>query len=326
MAYERFANGGLSSLAAGIDNAVTSLTVASAVGFPTGGNFRIIIDSEIMLVTNVQGQTFTVTRGAEGTTAASHLAAAAVFHVLTAGSLAQRDSDQFATGAIANCDAAGQAGRLYMPTEGLLNQDNGTAWDMLPFHRFTPPAVANFTWVNQGTSTVTDNSKGMMVLKPCSVASGDNLCLLVQAAPAPPYEFTVAMLVQNPLYAGSYQIGQFGICWRESGSGKLLTFGWGTNNYPLTFSYAQWTNPTTLSASQFTVQAPLHHLFWIRFADDGVNRTVKVSGDGVSFEQVCAPQGRTVFCTADQIGVFANSWKTANGIPRIVSFLHWRQT
>ena len=66
MAYERFANGGLSSLAVGIDNAVTSLAVASAVGFPTGGNFRIIIDSEIMLVTNVQGQTFTVTRGAEG--------------------------------------------------------------------------------------------------------------------------------------------------------------------------------------------------------------------------------------------------------------------
>ena len=140
MAYERFANGGLSSLAAGIDNAVTSLTVASAVGFPTGGNFRIIIDSEIMLVTAVQGKTFTVTRAQRGLRRPA-TAAAAVFHVLTAGSLAQRDSDQFATGAIANCDAAGQAGRLYMPTEGLLNQDNGSAWDMLPFHRFTPPAA-----------------------------------------------------------------------------------------------------------------------------------------------------------------------------------------
>jgi len=325
MAYERFANGGLSSLSAGIDNATTSLTVASAVGFPTGGNFRIVIDSEIMLVTSVQGQTFTVTRGAEGTTAASHLAAAAVFHVLTAGSLAQRDSDQFATGAIANCDAAGQAGRLYMPTEGLVSQDNGSFWDMMPYHRFTPPVSTNFTWVNQGTSTVAD-TKGMMVLSPCSVASGDSLRVLVQTAPAPPYEFTVAMLVQNPLYAGSWQIGQFGICWRESASGKLLTFGWGSNNYPLNFSYAQWTNPTTLSASQFTVQAPLHHLFWIRFSDDGTNRTVKVSGDGANFEQVCAPQSRTLFCTADQIGVFANSWKTSNGIARIVSFIQWRQT
>jgi hypothetical protein len=325
MAYERFANGGLSSLAAGIDNAVTSLTVASAVGFPTGGNFRIIIDSEIMLVTNVQGKTFTVTRAQEGTSAASHLAAAAVFHTLTAGSLAQRDIEQFATGAIANCDAAGQAGRLYMPTEGLLNQDNGLAWDMMPFHRFTPPVSTDYTWVNQGSSTVAD-TKGIMVLRPVDVASGDNLRVLVKAAPTPPYEFTVAMLAQNPLYHGAYQIGQFGICWRESGSGKLLTFGWGTSNYPLSFSYAQWTNPTTLSGSQFTVEAPLHYPFWIRFADDGVNRTVKVSADGVSFEPVCASQGRTVFLTADQIGVFANSWKTANGVPRIISFLHWRQS
>ena len=53
MAYERFANGGLSSLAAGINNAVTSLTVKSAVGFPTGGNFRIIIDNEIMSLRDV---------------------------------------------------------------------------------------------------------------------------------------------------------------------------------------------------------------------------------------------------------------------------------
>ena len=94
----------------------------SAVGFPTGGNFRIIVDSEIMLVTDVQGKTFTVTRAQEGTSAASHDADAAVFHVLTAGALAQRDIEQFATGAIADRDAAGQAGRLYLPTEGFLGR------------------------------------------------------------------------------------------------------------------------------------------------------------------------------------------------------------
>jgi hypothetical protein len=34
--------------------------VKSAVGFPTVGNFRIIIGTEIMLVTAVQGKAFTV--------------------------------------------------------------------------------------------------------------------------------------------------------------------------------------------------------------------------------------------------------------------------
>ena len=216
MAYERFSNGGLSSLDAAIDNDDLALTVKSAVGFPTGGNFRIIIDNEIMLVTDVQGKTFTVTRAQEGTNAASHDADAAVFHVLTAGALAQRDIEQFATGAIASRDAAGQAGRLYLPTEGLVSQDSGLAWDMMPYHRFTPPASGDFTWVNQGSATVAD-TKGMMVLTTPSVASGESLRCLVKSAPATPYEITVAMLAQSPGYSTN-NVSQFGICWRESGS------------------------------------------------------------------------------------------------------------
>ena len=324
MAYERFANGGLSSLAAGIDDSVLALTVKSAVGFPTGGNFRIIIDNEIMLVTDVQGKVFTVTRAQEGTSAASHLADAAVFHILTAGSLAQRDIEQFATGAIASRDAAGQAGRLYLPTEGLVHQDNGSLWDMLPLSRMTPPAAADFAWVNQGTSTVAD-TKGMMVLTSQSSAAADSLRCLVKSAPGTPYEITVAMMAQNPIYTSSTTIPQFGICWRESGSGKLLTYGWGGNNYPGYFYYAQWTNATTLSGGQFAYGTPLISPFWVRFSDDGVNRLVKVSSDGFNFVPVQAAQGRTVFLTADQVGVFANSWKTSNGIPRVISFLHWRQ-
>ena len=143
-----------------------------------------------------------------------------------------------------------------------------------------------------------------MVLTPQSTAGTDSLRCLVKAAPQTPYDITVAMLAVNPLYNSSSTIGQFGVCWRESGSGKLLTYGWGTTNYPLTFSYSQWTNQTTLS---------------------GTNRMVKVSSDGFNWEPVQAVQGRTVFLTADQVGVFANSWKTSNGIPRVVSFLHWRE-
>lgn len=325
MAYERFANGGLSSLAAGIDDSVLALTVKSAVGFPTGGNFRIVVESEIMLVTEVQGKTFTVTRAQEGTSAAAHLADAAVFHVLTAGALAQRDIEQFGRGAIASRDTAGQAGRLYLPTEGLVHQDTGLAWDMMPLSRMTPPASADFTWVNQGTATVAD-TKGMMVLTTPSSASADSLRCLVKSAPGTPYEITVCMLPQSPPYTSNASIAQFGICWRESGSGKLLTYGWGMGNYPLQFSYDQWTNPTTLSTNQFMYTAPQFSPFWIRFSDNGTNRMVKVSSDGFNFVPVQGLQSRTAFLTADQVGVFANSWKTSNGIPRVISFLHWSQS
>jgi hypothetical protein len=323
MAYERFANGGLSSLDAAIDNDDLALTVKSAVGFPTGGNFRIIIDSEIMLVTDVQGKTFTVTRAQEGTSAAAHDADAAVFHVLTAGALAQRDIEQFATGAIANRDSGGQAGRLYLPTEGLVSQDSGLAWDMMPYWRMTPPASGDFTWINQGSSTVAD-AKGMMVLTPQSVASGDNLRMLVKSALATPYEITVAMLAQSSHYPQTSGISQYGICWRESGSGKVITFGFGDQSYSLILAYTQWANATT-PTNQFWWAAPRGFPQWLRFADDGTNRTVKISNDGVTFEPIMAPQGRTVYLTADQVGVFANSWKNTY-TPRVISFLHWRES
>ena len=253
MAYEQFANGGISSLAAGIDDTVGTLTVKSAAGFPTVGNFRIIVGTEIMLVTAVQGKTFTVTRGAESTTAATHNADDAVFHTLTAGSLAQRDIDQFATGLVTARDTAGQAGRLYLPTEGLVSQDNGTLWDMMPLNKMVPPVSGDFTWVNQGTSSVA-TTKGMMVVTAQTSAS-DSLRLLVKTVPSTPYTITVCMLPQSGAYVTSYAIPQFGICWRDSASGKILTYGWGLQSYPFAFAYAQWTNYTTLSAGQYMYPA-----------------------------------------------------------------------
>lgn len=84
---EVFTNNAQSTLDGAINNSVTSLDVIDASEFPSGGDFRIIIDDEIMLVTAVAAETFTVTRGHETTTAASHSNGATVSHVLTAGAI-----------------------------------------------------------------------------------------------------------------------------------------------------------------------------------------------------------------------------------------------
>jgi hypothetical protein len=85
---ERLANNPISKLAAAIDADDTSLTVLSASLFPDSGTFRIRIDSELLLVTAVSGTTFTVTRGAESTTATNHTSQTTVQAVLTAAGLA----------------------------------------------------------------------------------------------------------------------------------------------------------------------------------------------------------------------------------------------
>ena len=56
----------------------TVVTVASPAGFPTLPPFRIKVGSEAMLVTKMNGTTWTVIRGIDGTTASTHAAGAQV--------------------------------------------------------------------------------------------------------------------------------------------------------------------------------------------------------------------------------------------------------
>ena len=117
---ERFSNQAVTTLSAAIITpALTSCTVTDATAFPTSGNFRIKIDSELLLVTGVAGTTFTITRGIEGTTAATHANGASVIHLLTKGSLEARVANRFISDLYANKPAAGIKGRLFIPTDGI---------------------------------------------------------------------------------------------------------------------------------------------------------------------------------------------------------------
>src|SRR4051812_33320212 len=69
----RVGRGGSTTLSSAITASQTTISVASASGFPTSGTYRIRIDDEAMTVTGGQGTTsWTVTRAVNGTTAAAH--------------------------------------------------------------------------------------------------------------------------------------------------------------------------------------------------------------------------------------------------------------
>lgn len=90
MSAENWSNRAKSVLVGAIDAAATSLTIATPPGgdFPATTPFRVICGTEIMCVTTRAGLGFTVTRGIEGTTAASHPNGAVISHGVTAGALA----------------------------------------------------------------------------------------------------------------------------------------------------------------------------------------------------------------------------------------------
>ena len=107
-----------STLSGAITAAVTSLTVASAAAFPASAQFTIAIENELLLVTGIAGAVFTVTRGVESTTAASHASGTGVYHVLSAASLLRCPRAMTATGDLEYLNSSGAPTRLAAGTDG----------------------------------------------------------------------------------------------------------------------------------------------------------------------------------------------------------------
>jgi len=101
-AFLQVKNRAISTLASGISDTDTSLTVTPGEGakFPQPGNgFNITIDDEILKCTGRSTDTLTVTRAQEGTTAAAHSAGAAVSLNITAAVVQQlQDHEALTTG------------------------------------------------------------------------------------------------------------------------------------------------------------------------------------------------------------------------------------
>jgi len=93
---EQFANNAASTLNGAINNSTTTIVVATGEGsrFPSVGNFRLMIGldpftAEIVLATARSGDTITVVRGQEGTSAQSWGNGTSVTHIVTAGAIEQ---------------------------------------------------------------------------------------------------------------------------------------------------------------------------------------------------------------------------------------------
>lgn len=88
---ERLSNNAQSTVVSGLNNLTTPVTfvVASAAEFPSTGTFRVLVDSELMIVTAVAGTSFTATRAQEGTGLAVHANGSLVTQVMTLAGLDQ---------------------------------------------------------------------------------------------------------------------------------------------------------------------------------------------------------------------------------------------
>lgn len=288
---ERFSNQAVTTLSAAIATpTVTSCTVIDASAFPATGTFRIKIDGEILLVSAVVGTTFTITRGVENTTAATHSNGANVIHLLTKASLEARVANRFVSDLYANKPAAGIKGRLFMPTDGIfLEYDDGTAWHKYgPCQRLKAPPQTGWTWFNQGNATVTYTGGAMILQDPDADTTSPQVRGLIRPLGEGKTILTTAFTTSGIVTANWYG----GIIMHGGGSAEGSEFYlWGLDmqsgtSYPA-LQFVPFTSPTAAASAPSFDGRTLwpSRLFWFRFVMDGDNKRYYFSQDGVHWIQ-----------------------------------------
>lgn len=228
----------------------------------------------------------------------------------------------------ANLPAASNDGDLFLPSDGIVIQrDTGATWAPWgPIFPLTTPPVAGWSWVNQGAATVDTTYGGIYLTAPA--ADGVNIRAYVRSAPSVPY--TITALVQLRMAATGASDGiEAGLCFRESGTSEIATFGLqhaiaGTGEDIWQFITTKFTNETTYSAnytrdwqSRFS-----SHPIWLRIADNATNRICSWSMDGQHWIQIHSV-GRTDFLTADQVGFYANAEHAT--LPMSMMVYSWKE-
>lgn len=221
------------------------------------------------------------------------------------------------TGAAGSEPGSPATGDLYFPNNApQIERYSGSAWKTWgPIFPLVAPVSGNFTWVNQGGATLTDNKNSLSLHCPAPVNS-HNLRGLLVTAPATPYTVTAFLDCRPP--AGNAH--RWGLFFRESSTGKTSHLEYDAAGVPTLYSvyWSSVTTPTT-AYSGWSMYAFYN---WFQISDDGANRTMRVSVDGQNWEQV-DQQSRTLNMTADQVGWFGSSY---NGNPIQVVLHSWAIT
>jgi hypothetical protein len=320
---EIFVNDPSTTLNGAITSATTTLVVNAGGGFPTSGNFRIRIEDELLLVTAVTGTTWTVTRGVEGTVAVTHGNTTPVNAYLTAGALTQFSSETNGVGLWSALPTIPpQTNSFYEASDSIYDAiSTGTgSWNYYgPAYRLYPPSFQTWSWVNQGTATVT-NAGGSIQIQ--DVAGSNTPRLYMKSVPTPPYKIHMRFnFLSNGNDSGTFG----GFYWRESSTGKFVMAVMRANGVPSVYSSTSTTTPAytqIFDPSAFFPNSLSTGCWNYVYADDGTNKSYGMTVDGSTILNMTTWARNTGFTSAaDQVGFGINSSTNAGAI----FVMSWRE-
>lgn len=301
---EQYSNFGFTTLDGNINSSVTSIDVTDGSVFPSAGNFRVRISQEIMLCTARSGDSLTVVRGYEGTTAASHSDMENVTSPLSVGSVNKFQEQEPLFGYSSS------------PPVGRIVDASGNVLDS-----------TDFTWVNQGGAAVTDENGTILMRAP--PASGENFRILKVTAPSPPYSLIAGYEIFA--VASGSGVPNIGICARQSSSGKFyaLAINCDEGTYPWTWAAYSLNSATSFNATEagrnVGMTFPAGKYFWLKLTDDGTDLNAYVSVDGINWFNIDT-HDRDSFMTSggpDEIGWYVNNHSSSPGYDILGRLVHW---
>lgn len=320
MPTEKFTNNFSTTLNGAIDDSQTTIVLTDATGLPSTGNVRLLCESEIMLMTARSGNSLTVTRGIEGSSAAAHIDTTAVYGILTKGALDTFRADLLGRGTHAAIPAASQQGDLYFPTDSIvMAQDTGAEWQYHWLPKWYPLDDSSWSWVNQGSANRIA-AGGVTYIQ--DVNNGNELRCRVKTCPATPYKIWTRVI---PMHLESHNDVFCGLCWRESSSGKIIIAGFRGNSNFLCYYCNTASNPSYSSiydpgvAFQSIVYGQPG---WsIGLEDNNTNKRVVIIPDGLNAIEVVTMTHAYQF-VPDQVGFWV---KPRGSLISGISCMSWRE-
>ena len=177
------------------------------------------------------------------------------------------------------------------------------------------PKVADFTIINVSDRAINNTTGGIYIDAPAR-SSVDNMCALVKAVPTAPYKVSMnfKVLLTDTVQTSSVwkAYSRFGCVWRSSSDGymtPIVVTCRGANAYDIsanTIGVFKFRSTTDYYADYTSITQPWY-IQWIQLCDDGVNRSVNLSRDGINW-YLLHSMARTDFITPDQIGFCISPW------------------
>lgn len=182
--------------------------------------------------------------------------------------------------------------------------NGGTSYG--PMLTLTPPPASGWSWVTQGSSTVSTTAGGALLFS-FKFNGADNARCYMRALPANS-NYTAEIGILGRAHAIGMAISD----------GTKLIFVW--DNGLATLTAFEWNSSTSVGSSYFadnhtwSLGAPLT---WMRFVDDGTNRIFSICGDTDTCNVINTQTSHT-FLTETQFGICYESNQGSDGNVKLV--------